>query len=192
MKTLSAKLTTTCLAALALAASAAAQVSNTKEALAVALKNETIAAAGDKMKLYMVSGNYNGASKRWSFQFYDGGANVHTVSVNEKGKANYYSRDKGSTRVFDDLDFSKLPAPGEVLVDDSINKAKAALEALGFKPITDGKLYISYYVRSEYRQKDKPVHDWKVTLPTGDGKQGKVVGFKNGTVDTVMNSSIRN
>lgn len=192
MKTITAKLATTCLAALALTAAATAQVANTKDALAIALKNSTIAAGGEKMKLYMVSGNHSGTSKRWSFQFFDGGDKVHTISVNDKGKANYYARDKGSTRVFDDLDFSKLPAPNDILIEDAIGKAKTALEALGFKPITDGKLYISYYVRSEYRQKDKAVHDWKVTLPTGDGKQGKVVGFKNGTVDTIMNSTIRN
>ncbi|BDS04970.1 hypothetical protein NT6N_00100 [Oceaniferula spumae] len=192
MKTILGKFAATSVAALAMTIAVSAQVNNTKEALAVALKNETVAAGGEKMKLYAVSGNYNGTNKRWSFQFYDGGANVHSVSVDEKGKANYYSREKGSTRVFDDLDFSKLPAPSEVLVEDAIGKAKTALEALGFKPITDGKLYISYYVRSEYRQKDVPVHDWKVTLPIGDGKQGKMVGFKNGGVDTVMNSTIRN
>ena len=192
MKTITAKLVTTGLALFALTATASAQVATTKDALAIALKNETIAAGGEKMKLYMISGNYNGATKRWSFQFFDGGANVHSVSVDGKGKANYYSRDKGSSRVFEDLDFSELPAPGEVRVEDAVGKAKTALEALGFKPIDSGKLYISYYVRSEYRQKDQAVHDFKVTLPTGDGKQGKIVGFKNGVLDTVMNSTIRN
>jgi len=192
MKTITAKLVTTGLALFALTAVATAQVTTTKDALATALKNETIAAGGEKMKLYSVSGNFNGATKRWTFAFYDGGANVHSVSVDGKGKANYYSRDKGSTRVFEDLDFTKLPAPSAVIVEDAIGKAKTALEALGFKPIDSGKLYISYYLRSEYRQKDQPVHDYKITMPTGDGKQGKMVGFKNGALDTIMNSTIRN
>jgi len=192
MKTITQQLAATCFAAFAMAATATAEVNTPKEALAIALKNETVAAGGDKMKLYSMSSSYDGDRKRWSFSFYDGGEKSHSVSVDGKGKANYYARDKGTMRIFEDLDFSKLPAASEVIVDDSIGKAKTALEALGFKPLTDKKVYISYYLRSETRQKDVAVHAWQVSLPTGDGKQGKMVGFKNGAIDTVMNSSIRN
>ncbi len=176
--------------AAAITTSASADVANIKDALAVALKNETVAAAGEKMKLYSLTCNYNGDSKRWSFQFYDGGSNLHSVSVDKAGKARYYAREKGSMRIFDDLDFSKLPAPNEVLIEDIIGKASASLEALGFKPVDNGKLYINYYVRSEYRQKDKAYHAWSVTIPIGDGKAGKIVAFKDGVVDTINNSTI--
>ena len=192
MKTIKQQLAATCIAAFAMVTTATAEVNTPSEALAIALKNETVAAGGEKMKLYSMSSNYDGTRKRWSFQFYDGGDKSHSVSVDDKGKANYYARDKGSMRIFDDLDFTKLPAPSAVMIADSIGKAKTALEALGFKPITDKKVYISYYLRSELRQKDQPYHAWQVSLPTGDGKQGKMVGFKNGELDTVMNSSIRN
>ncbi|MBK1829683.1 hypothetical protein JIN77_03020 [Verrucomicrobiaceae bacterium R5-34] len=192
MKTITHKLATTCFAAFAMATAAMADVNTPKEALDIALKNETIAAAGEKMKLYSMSSNYDGTRKRWSFSFYDGGDKTHSVSVDDKGKANYYARDKSSMRIFEDLDFSKLPAPSEVLIEDSVSKAKTALEALGFSPITDKKVYVSYYLRSELRQKDQAYHAWQVSLPTGDGKQGKMVSFKNGKLDTIMNSSIRN
>ena len=191
MKTITAKIATTCLAVIAFAATASAEVSTIKDALGVALKNETIAAGGEKMKLYSANAYTSGTRTYWSFQFYDSGANLHSVRVDGAGKASYSSRDKGSMSVFDDLDFSKLPAPSEVLVEGAMEKAKAALVALGFKPTNSGKYQISYYVRSEYRQKDTPVHDFKVSLPTGDGKAGKMVGFKNGSIDTIMNSSIR-
>lgn len=176
--------------AAAITTSASADVTNIKDALGVALKNETVAAAGEKMKLYSLTCNYNGDNKRWSFQFYDGGSNLHSVSVNKTGKASYYAREKGSMRIFDDLDFSKLPAPNDVLIEDIIGKASAALSALGFKPVDNGKLYINYYVRSEYRQKDKAYHAWSVTIPIGDGKKGKIVAFKDGVVDTINNSTI--
>lgn len=187
------KLATGLIIAAALSASNSqvqAEVTNVKDALGVALKQETIAAAGDKMKLYSLSANYNDAKKRWSFQFYDGGANLHSVTVDQSGKARYYARDKGSMRIFDDVDFSKLPAPDKVLIDDLVGKGKAALAALKFKTLDNGKLYLNYYVRSEYRQKDKAYHAWSVTIPIGDGKKGKSVAFKNGEIDTINNSTI--
>jgi len=167
-----------------------ADVANVKDALAVALKNETIAAAGEKMKLYSLSAQMNGAKKRWSFQFFDGGANIHSVSIDQTGKARYYSRDKGSMRIFDDINFSKLPAPNDVLIDDIVTKGKEALAALKFETVDNGKLYMNYYVRSEMRQKDTAYHAWSVTVPIGDGKKGKTVNFKNGAIDTISNSTI--
>lgn len=167
-----------------------AEITNAKEALDAALKNETIAAAGDKMKLYSMNANYNGDRKTWGFQFYDGGANVHSVYVDKKGKVRYSARDKGSMRIFDDLDFTKLPAPTEVFVADSIKTSIEALKALGFEHKDNGKLYINYYLRSEPRDKDVPLHRWSVTIPVGDGKKGKIVGFQNGKLDTIMNTTI--
>ena len=93
-------------------------------------------------------------------------------------------------RIFDDVDFTKLPAPNEVLIDDLLGKGKAALVALKFKTLDSGKLYVNYYVRSEFRQKDKAYHAWSVTIPIGDGKKGKTVAFKNGIIDTINNSTI--
>lgn len=170
--------------------SATADVTNVKEALGLALKQEAIAAAGYKMKLYSLSVNYNGDNKRWSFQFYDGGTSLHSCSIDKSGKVRYYVRDKGSMRIFDDVDFTKLPAPNEVLIEDLVGQGKAALTALKFKTLDNGKLYVNYYVRSEFRQKDKVYHSWSVTIPIGDGKKGKTVAFKNGAIDTINNSTI--
>ena len=170
--------------------SATADVTNVKEALGLGLKQETIAAAGYKMKLYSLSVNYNGDNKRWSFQFYDGGTSLHSCSIDKSGKVRYYVRDKGSMRIFDDVDFTKLPAPNEVLIEDLAGQGKAALTALKFKTLDNGKLYVNYYVRSEFRQKDKAYHSWSVTIPIGDGKKGKTVAFKNGAIDTINNSTI--
>lgn len=191
MKTLISKLATTCFVLLALTAGTYAQVSNLKEALDLALKNETIAAAGEKMKLYSASAYVSHGNKSWSFQFYGGGAELHSIRINTKGKASYSSRNKGTNKVFEDIDFSKVPAPSEVLVADGLAKAQKALEALGFKPTNSGNFQISYFVRSEYRQKEVPSHDYKVSLTIGDGKQGKTVTFKNGNIDTISNSGIR-
>lgn len=174
----------------AMITSAQADVVNIKGALAIALKNKTIAAAGEQMKLFSLSANYNGANKIWSFQFYDGGAHLHSCSVDKSGKVRYYARDKGSMRIFDDVDFTKLPAPNEVFIDDLVGKGKAALAALKFKTLDNGKLYVNYYVRSEFSQKDKAYHSWSVTIPIGDGKQGKKVSFKNGDVYEIRNSTI--
>jgi hypothetical protein len=178
------------LSAAAITATASADITNVKEALDAAMKQETIAAGGEKMKLYSLNANYNGATKRWSFQFYDGGANIHSVSVDKTGKARYYSRDKGTMRVFDDLDWTKLPAPSAVLIDDIIGQSKAALAALKFETVDNGKIYMNYYVRSEYRQKDKAYHAWSVTLPLKAEKQGKTVGFKDGKIDTILTSTL--
>lgn len=93
-------------------------------------------------------------------------------------------------RVFDDLDWSKLPAPADVLIEDVVGKAKAALAALKFETLDNGKIYMNYYVRSEYRQKDKAYHAWSVTLPLKEAKKGKTVGFKNGQIDTIMTSTL--
>ena len=168
-----------------------AQITTIKEALDVALKNETVATSGGKMKLYSANAYTNSNGKSWSFTFYDGGEHRHSVRVDEKGKKHYTTQPKGSLRVFKDIDFSKLPAPSSVLVEDAMKKSKTALEALGFKPTNSGKYQITYYVRSELRQKNKAFHNYKVSLPTGDGKQGKTVSFKNGKLDTISNSSIQ-
>ncbi len=170
--------------------SAAAGVSNIKDALDIALKNKTIAKGGGKMKLYSINASYNGANKRWTFQFYDGGSNIHSVSIDKSGKARYYRRDKGSMRIFDEVDFSKLPAPSTIFIDDIINKSTTALKALGFTPVENGKLRLDYYLRNEYRQKDKAYHSWRVTIPIGKGKEGKTVTFKNGAIETVSNATI--
>ena len=167
-----------------------AEITNIKEALDVAIKHENISSVGEKMKLYSLSANYNGANKRWSFQFYDGGSNLHGITVDKSGKARYFARNKGSMRIFDDIDFTKLPAPNAILINGLIAQSKTALTALDFKPLDNGKLYINYYVRSEYKQKDKAYHAWNVTIPIGDGKQGKNVAFKNGKIDTINNSTI--
>ena len=184
------KFTASFVAAAIVTTSAAADVTNVKEALGLALKQEAIAAAGYKMKLYSLSANYNGDNKRWSFQFYDGGTSLHSCSIDKSGKVRYYVRDKGSMRIFDDVDFTKLPAPNEVLIEDLVGQGKAALTALKFKTLDNGKLYVNYYVRSEFRQKDKVYHSWSVTIPIGDGKKGKTVAFKNGAIDTINNSTI--
>jgi hypothetical protein len=184
------KFTASFVAAAIVTTSATADVTNVKEALGLALKQEAIAAAGYKMKLYSLSANYNGDNKRWSFQFYDGGTSLHSCSIDKSGKVRYYVRDKGSMRIFDDVDFTKLHAPNEVLIEDLVGQGKAALTALKFKTLDNGKLYVNYYVRSEFRQKDKAYHSWSVTIPIGDGKKGKTVAFKNGAIDTINNSTI--
>lgn len=167
-------------------------VNTMKEALDVALKQDTIAAAGDKAKLYSISANYKENDKRWTFSFYDGGDNVHTVSVKGDGKTHYSAREKGSLRIFDDLDFSKLPAPQELIIDDAIDSAKSALTGLGFEVIDNGKVSLYYNIMSEYRQKDKPAHNWRVTLPVKDEdpKKAKSVNFLNGKIDTISNTSM--
>lgn len=174
-----------------------ADVTNIKDALGIALQQKAIEAGGDKMKLYSLSANYNGKTKRWSFQFYDGGANLHSITIDQSGKARHYPRDKGTMRIFDNVDFSKLPAPKEILIDDLVDQGVAALKALNFKPTDNGKLYLKYYVRSENLQKDKPYHSWSVTIPIdiaegkkSENKQGKTVTFKNGKIDTVTNAII--
>ena len=180
----------TLLSAAVITAPSSAEVTNLKEALDAALKNEIIASGGEKMKLYTLNANYNGDTKRWSFQFYDSGAKIHSVSVDKTGKTRYYGREKGNVRVFEDLDWSKLPAPTEVLIEDLVGKAKEALAALKFETVDNGKIYMNYYVRSEYRQKDQAYHAWSVTLPLKEARKGKTVGFKNGKIDTISNSTI--
>ncbi|MCP5536541.1 MAG: hypothetical protein H7A51_09960 [Akkermansiaceae bacterium] len=178
------------LVAATLTTASLAGVTNANDALGVAMKQESIAAGGGKMKLYSLTANYNGDNKRWRFQFYDGGASLHSVTVDKSGKVRYYARDKGSIRIFDDIDFNKLPAPNEVLVEGLVEKATAALAALKFKPLDNGRLYLNYYVCSEHRQKDKAYHAWSVTIPIGDGKTAKTVAFKNGEIDTINNATI--
>lgn len=186
------KLTMVCLTFLALAINTSAQVVNITKALGMALKNETIIASGNKLKLIDANAYTSGSGMYYSFSFYDGSANVHSVRVDPKGKVNYSALEKNSqTRVFEDVDLSTLPAPSEVIVENAIQKAKTALETLGFKPTDSGKIQIHYHLRAEYRQKSTAVHDYKVSLPTGDGKQGKTVVFKNGNIDQVINSTIR-
>ena len=175
------------LVASAITASASTEVTNLKDALDVALKNKTIAAAGEKMKLRSANANYSKTRKTWIFTFYDGGDQVHTVYVDAKGKARYSSRDKGSARIFDEIDWTKLPAPSTLLIDDIIGKAKSALTALNIPP-AEGRINITYYLQQEPRQKDVAYHSWRVTLRIRDGKQSKTVGFKNGVVDTISAS----
>ena len=186
-------------------ASIHAEITTIKGALDVVLKQKAIAEAGEKMKLYSLAVNYNGKTKRWSFQFYDGGAKLHGITIDQSGKTRYYPRDKGTLRVFDHIDFSKLPAPHDVLIHNIIDQGKATLKQLNFHPVRNGKIYIKYYVRHETLQQDKAYHSWSITMPTsggmGDGLnkekgkvnnrlQGKTVTFKNGKVDTVTNAIV--
>ena len=165
-------------------------VSSVKDALALALKHEQIASKVDEMKLYMSSSTISVKRQSWSFTFYDGGSLLHTVSLNSEGKTYYSSRDKGSSKLFTQLDFTKLPAPNDVLIDGVVKQAKEALSLLKFEP-NDAKLYINYNVRNNYKQKDVAIHTWNVSMPVGEGASGKMVGFENGKLSTVMNSMIK-
>ena len=182
---------TSCLFMVTFTSVTSAQVANVQDALNIALKNETIANSGDKMKLYSVNAIYNRNNKNWSFQFYDGGDNIHNVSVNNTGKTRYYARDKGTIPIFDSINWEKLPTPNDVLVENITKKAKAALHALKFDIIDNGKIYMSYHIQSEPRQKNKAFHSWSITLPLKETGKGKTVGFKNGKIDTILTSMIQ-
>ena len=150
------KFTASFVAAAIVTTSATADVTNVKEALGLALKQEAIAAAGYKMKLYSLSANYNGDNKRWSFQFYDGGTSLHSCSIDKSGKVRYYVRDKGSMRIFDDVDFTKLPAPNEVLIEDLVGQGKPLSQHLSSRLlITVSSTLITTSVVSSAR-KTKP------------------------------------
>lgn len=177
-------------AAITIVSAAQAGVTNIKEALATALKNQTIAAAGDKMKLYALSASYQGDTKHWTIQLHDGGTKIHTIHINNTGKTRHSARNKSNLRIFNDLDFSKLPAPTEVLIDDVAAKAKEALSALKFTPTGNGKLHIIYNLNPGFLQKGQPCHTWRVIIPVGDGKKGKTVIFKNGRLDSILTTPI--
>lgn len=174
----------------------AEDITNMKQALAAALAaalaDKTVAAEGDKIKLYSASASYKPERKTWSFRFYSGGDNLHSVTVAPDGKTRYSAFAKGSSRVFDDLDFTKLPVPSEVIVEGALEKSKKALTDLGFEIIDNGKSSIYYSLTSEYREKDKPAHTFRVSLPIkhSDPKKGKQVSFYNGILDQIINTSI--
>ncbi len=167
-------------------------LSKVENALVMALEHKTIAAGADKMKLYGAHGTLSKDRISWSFSFYDGGDLVHSVSINSKGQLHYSSRDKGSSNIFKTVDFTKVVKPTETLIPDLKAKAMKALNALEFIPDDSGKMYISYSLRAHYKTKDIGDHYWKIAMPTGDGTSGKMVGFKNGNLDTISNSTVKN
>jgi len=133
----------------------AEEVTSMKQALELALADKTIAAEGDKVKLYSASANITKERINFTFRFYTGGENIHAVSVNKSGKTRYYASAKGSSRVFDDLDFTKLPAPSEVIVEGAVEQCKKALTDLGFAVLDNGKYSTYYSISSEFREKSK-------------------------------------
>jgi len=172
------------------AAAPAAAANSVVEALEKALQHEQIAPKADKMKLYMSSCSVSPKRSNWSFTFFDGGALLHTVTINSSGKTYYNSRDKGTSRVFKELDFTKLPAPKEVMIEGIVEKSKKALTALEFAPSTE-KMYINYNLRNDYKQKDKAIHSWSVSMLVGDGTSGKSVGFQDGKLYSIQHSIIK-
>ncbi len=42
----------------------------------------------------------------------------------------------------------------------------------------------------DYKQKDKAIHSWIVSMPVGDGTSAKTVGFENGKLKSINNSVI--
>ncbi len=171
-------------------AEAPAPTQSVTAALDKAMKHAQIAPKADKMKLYLSSCSISKDRTSYSFTFYDGGDLLHTVSINSSGKEYYSSRDKGKTRLFGELDFSKLPSPKEVMIEGVVEKSKKALNALEFSPSTE-KLYISYNLRNHYKNIDQAHHYWNISMLTGDGTSGKTVGFENGKLSTVSNSTIK-
>ena len=191
MKKLIRTLSITYLALVALTAVAFAQITTLKDALNTALKQKDIASVGESMKLYSASAYRKGKRGSWSFTFYDGRDLYHTLRVDTRARTYYTTKPKGRQSILQDLDFSKLPAPTSVIVVDALNRSKAALTALGFKPTNSGNYRINYHLRSAVHQKSTAIHTFHVSLPTSDGQQGKTVTFKNGKLDTVSNSSIQ-
>ena len=167
-----------------------AKVNTLKEALDTALKHKEIEDSVEKVKLHALAAHYNGDNKRWRFQLYDGGEQLHYISVDSSGKVRHYKRDLSGFQIFDDVDFSKIPPPSDVIAHDLIKSSKAALEALQFKVVDNGKIYLNYAVRSELKKKDTPYHAWSVTLPIGDGKVAKSVVHKNGVIEEIRNAII--
>ena len=167
-----------------------ADVTNIKDALAIAMEHEAVSTSGEKIKLYSLSAHYHGTKKRWNFQFFNTGENLHNVTVTSLGNALHYLRSKGDISVFKNLDFSQLPAPKEVLLGGLIEKGMSAITALKFKPASNSNLYIRYQLRNDLLKKDKACHVWSITIPIGDGKQAKTATFLNGQIDTVTNAII--
>ena len=167
-----------------------AELNNVSDALEVAIKHEAVSKRGETIRLYSLSANYLGDKKRWNFYFFDTGENLHAVTVTNSGKALHHLRSKGDLRIFEELNFSQLPHPREVLLDGLIQKGIAAMSALKFKPVNDGQLHLRYQIVNDPRNKDKARHLWSVTLPIGDGKKGKTATFMNGQIDTVTNAII--
>ena len=167
-----------------------ANVNDLQSALALASKHQTIADAGGSMKLYSLTANYNGKDKRWRFQFYDGKDKLHNVHIDQAGKIRYHARNKGNLRIFDHVELKTLPHPSETLIHNLVEQARKALKALNFKLAEKDTVYIRYQLHNHLTHKNKAYHVWTVTLPVGDGKQGKNVSFKDGSVDTISNAII--
>ena len=179
------------LAAFSFVGTVSAEPKTIQEALAIVLEEETIKAGGEKMKLYMASSSRDEKSIYYSFNFWDGGENTHTVSVDKNGKTRYFAKEKSKfMRIFDDLDFTKLPAPSAIFIEDIEGKCVQYLAAVGFIPAKGGRIIINYSLRSEYRQKDKAKHVWNVTMPIADGKRGKIVVFANGELEAIMHTNM--
>lgn len=159
------------------------------DALDKALQHAQIAPQADKVKLYLSSCSLSEERNTYSFTFYDGGTLLHTISMNN-GKQYYSSREIGTTKVFKELDFSKVPAPKDVVIEGVIDKTEKALTALEFGPTVE-KLYVNYNLRNDYKNKDQAHHYWNVSMPTGDGTSGKSVGFVDGELSTINNSTIK-
>ena len=167
-----------------------ADVTNIKDALGIAMEHEAVSTSGEKIKLYSLSAHYHGSKKRWNFQFFSTGENLHNVTVTSSGNALHYLRSKADIDIFKNLDFSQLPAPKEVLLDQLIDKGISAITALKFKPASNSNLYIRYQLRNDLLKKDKACHVWSITIPIGDGKKAKTATFLNGQIDTVTNAII--
>jgi len=159
------------------------------EALDKALKHEKLAPMADKLKLYSCNCSAIPNNTSYSFTFFDGGDMLHTLSI-RKDKEYYSSREKGSFSLFKDLDFSAVPAPKEVVMAGMVENAKKALTALEFAPSTD-KVFISYSLRNQFKEKTKAVHYWYVTMLVGDGSSSKMIGFKDGKLSSMAESSIK-
>jgi len=172
------------------APAAPAAMTSMLEALDKAMQHEQIVAKGDKVKLYQSTISLSEKRSSWSFTFYDGGSLLHTVRISSGSKPYYNSRDKGSSKIFEELDFSKIPAPKEAVLADMVEKAKKVLTALELNPSTE-KMYINYSLRNAYKQKDMAIHSWSISMLTGDGTSGKTVAFQNGEFFSVNPSMIK-
>lgn len=173
---------------LASAAPLHAETGSVRDALELALKHDALSGREASIRLFSLSANYLGAKKRWNFLFFDAGENLHAVTVTNSGKALHHLRNKGDIRIFDQLDFSQLPPPREVLLDGLIEKGIAAISALKFSPVKDGPFHLRYQLDHNARKKDEARHLWSITIPVGDGKRGKTATFLNGRIDTVTNA----
>lgn len=180
-----------CISIGAAQATAVKDMTKVENALAAALEHKTIAAGGDKMKLYSIYGSVDGDRTSWVIVFFDGAELQHSISINGSGKLSYSSRDKGSFSLFKDVDFTKVAKPADVILPGLVEKGMKVLNALELKPDDSGKMYINYTLRNHYKDKATGIHHWSMAVPTGDGTAGKRVTFANGELDTLVNSPVK-